>query len=80
MICGCCGKEGAEEISLMVDGKCEATVYGCRRCTDKVDMHLDRVEPIFDAMIDAGVPEDVANETMDFLLDRFDADMDEDVN
>lgn len=69
--CGC-GKPSTrreiefegEVIGVMVCDEC------CLSCCSLSGALLDKVRPVFEAMLAADVPKGVADETMTFLLDR----------
>ena len=47
-----------------------ATFVACDACTERSLKFLARVRPVFEAMIAVGVPGQIANDTMSFLLDQ----------
>lgn len=50
--------------------------FTCDKCVERDDTFLARVRPIFEAMRACGVPRDIANDAMTYLLERVtDADM-----
>ena len=67
-----CGKPGLPRvISCETDEETvKATFFSCDECMDKTEKFLAQMRPIFSAMIACGVPTDVANETMTFMLDK----------
>lgn len=67
--CGRCGGPGSTR-TLTLDGAPRVGFTGCDACVAQSLGTLDHVRPIFDAMIEAGIDRDVANETMTFLLTR----------
>lgn len=64
-VCGCAGRRRVLELKGDF-----LTFNACDICVATGEAFLARVRPIFDAMIACGVPRDVANETMSFMLDR----------
>lgn len=66
-----CGAPGAP---LTIEGDDGAILHGfaCDACISKVNTTLNRVRPVFAALIACGVPKTAADETMAFLLDRID--------
>lgn len=65
---GCGGP--ARRVELAHRGEVFVTVDICGACVDKGQEELARVRPVFDAMVAAGVPRDVANDTMTYMLGR----------
>ena len=48
----------------------EIQFISCPGCVEKTYAELANVRPVFDAMLAAGVPRDLANDAMTFLLVR----------
>lgn len=46
----------------------------CPACVERTQALFEQVRPVFGAMMHAGVPQDVAEATMGFLLDLLDPD------
>lgn len=65
-----CGAPGAP-LSIEGDGR---TIRGfaCDACLAKVDATLAQVRPVFHTMLACGVPKDLANATMAYLLEQID--------
>lgn len=68
--CGRCRGLG-DKIDLALLEEVVAQVVACEVCTDLTLLELNACQPIFEAMVEAGVPRDLANEAMTFLLDRW---------
>jgi hypothetical protein len=66
-VCRRCGGP-ARQRKLCVGESCVAQFDACNVCVDEVCGRLDRVRPVFQAMLDVRVPHDVANEVMALLL------------
>jgi hypothetical protein len=66
--CKLCGARGSR-LDLQLRGTSVGTIVGCDVCLAKTEATLARVRPIFDAAIAAGVPRDLANEALTFILD-----------
>lgn len=63
-----CGKPGTPRVA-----ECGAEIaefMSCDECIDTSLGFLGRMRPVFEAMRAVGVPGEIANETMSFLLDR----------
>lgn len=68
-----CGEAGtAREIELSSDSGEVGKFFACDKCVAATFGHLDRARPIFDAMIAAGVPNEIANDAMTYLHGRWD--------
>lgn len=72
-----CGKPGtSREIFVADSPEDKAQFNSCDACLEISMKFLDRMRPVFATMRSVGVPGDVANETMQFLLDKIkDTDM-----
>ena len=46
------------------------TFFSCDNCVGTVDDFLARMRPIFETMRACGVPGEIANDTMTYLLDQ----------
>ena len=70
--CGRCGDrtETATRVLGETETHREIPFVACPGCIAKVSADLDSVRPVFDAMVAAGVPRDLANATMTFMLER----------
>jgi hypothetical protein len=66
--CGAAGKP----LELCFQGDVVAPFIACEGCLEKVSETIDRVRPVFDAMIKAGVSREHANQTMTYLLELHD--------
>lgn len=62
----------AKRVDVVKDGHVEASGFLCEACIAAANGMLDRVRPIFDSMIAAGIDRVIANDTMTFLLGRID--------
>jgi hypothetical protein len=67
--CGACGGPGAP-LDLQCDGEVTAVTV-CDACHASIEADLRRVRPVFDTMLAIGVPNDIANHVMTYLLDRW---------
>ncbi len=63
-----CGKPGMARSAEC--GELKANFIACDECLERSTAFLARVRPIFEAMRTVGVPGNIANETMSFLLDQ----------
>ena len=72
--CKRCGDQG-RPLDLQLRGVSVGTLVGCDACLARTEATLARVRPIFDAAIAAGIPSELANDTMSFILNdpRFEA-------
>lgn len=72
-----CGEPGRPRVITCEtdEGKLSATFMSCDACMDKTENFLARLRPIFEKMLACGVPSDITNETMTFLLDSLPDDM-----
>lgn len=68
--CRTCGKPATRR-TLALNDVPVVDFNSCDECVGETDAELARARPVFDAMIGAGVPRDVANDAMTFLLDRW---------
>jgi hypothetical protein len=66
--CASCGEAG-KRVDLSWNDKVVGTFTACQSCIDRTTATLDRVRPIFDAMIAAGVDRDLANEALRAILE-----------
>lgn len=64
-----CGQP-ARFMELEYQGEIVGTGRACWDCAQKVVADLDKVKPVFEAMIAAGISRELANEAMTFILDR----------
>lgn len=64
-----CGKDGRQR-TLVHDGIEIATAVRCDDCVAREDALLDRVRPVFEAMLAAGVERPTARDVVLFLLER----------
>jgi len=62
-----CGAVGLPHI--LTWGDVTTTIFACDRCTTRSSKLMDQVRPVFAAMIACGIPNDIANDTMTFMLD-----------
>lgn len=46
------------------------TVFSCDKCVDMTNGVIAKMRPVFETMRACGVPRDVANDTMTFMLDQ----------
>ena len=67
--CKRCGAAG-NPCTLEYKDEAIAGFVACDSCVKECSNTMLRVRPIFDAMIAAGIPNDVANDTMTFLLEK----------
>jgi hypothetical protein len=65
-----CGKAGSPRIMTCetVEEKVTANFVSCDECMERTEKFLAQLRPVFNAMVTCGVPRDIANETMTFLL------------
>jgi hypothetical protein len=63
-----CGEAGLPRTMQWKDET--ITIFACDKCVGTVDGVIARVRPVFDTMRACGVPRDIANDTMTFLLDQ----------
>lgn len=68
--CHRCG-QAANSVTLDLRGVV-VSVNACRGCVEAVRAEIARLRHVFDAMLAAGVPRGIANQTMTFMLDRMD--------
>lgn len=64
-----CGAAGSR-IEADFRGENIGHFVACQSCLGNTIALLDRVRPVFDAMIAAGVEHEHANDTMTFLLEK----------
>lgn len=69
--CRRCGKP-ARERELLYQGELVGGFEACDGCIAAGDALLDRVRPIFEAMLAAGVEREMASDAMTYLLRRID--------
>jgi hypothetical protein len=67
-----CGA-AAKRVELCLRDEPLAQFNSCQACLDETNDTLDRVRPVFEAMIAAGIDRETANETMTYLLDLVEA-------
>lgn len=67
--CRRCGKP-ASPVALDYQGEIIATIDVCGACIELAGAELSRMRVVFDGMIVAGVPREIANETMTYMLRR----------
>ena len=68
--CGRCGALATER-DLTLRGETVLALLSCDDCVARGVAELAHVRPIFDAMIAAGVPRDLANDAMTFVLEKW---------
>jgi len=69
-----CGEIGSPRTMTWKDET--ITFFSCDKCVDITDHFLARMRPVFEAMRACGVPGEIANDTMTYLLDQLpDTDM-----
>lgn len=66
--CKLCGAPGRPFDITLVEVKVDHSV-GCEECIQRSRDELTAVRPVFESMIAAGVPSDLANDLMTRLLD-----------
>lgn len=54
----------------MFEGEIMASFRACDACINETQSELDRVRPVFDAMIAVGLDRELANEVMSTILER----------
>jgi hypothetical protein len=69
--CARCKEELGEPVDLAFKGEVFATVNACAKCVAQTAAEMAKSRPIFDAMIAAGVPRELANDAMTWLLERW---------
>ena len=67
--CALCG-ELARPVDIEFQGAVVAEVSACDACIEQTEAELAQVRPVFRAMLDVGVPHEIADETMTYLLSR----------
>lgn len=67
--CRRCGAPGTSRVGVK-GGEEVMRFFGCDACVDEDSATLARVRPIFDAMLEAGIDRDLANDTMTFMLQK----------
>jgi hypothetical protein len=68
--CGRCGSALGEPAFCRTKGGEILRFFSCPGCLGQTASELFRVKSIFEAMLDADVPRDIADDTMTFLLKR----------
>jgi hypothetical protein len=64
-----CGAPGTRR-ELTLNDIPVTSLSACDDCVAQVNATLDRIRPVFDAMIAAGIDRTLANETMTYMIDR----------
>lgn len=59
----------AKHVDLEYQGEVLGTFKACGICIQETTAELDRVRPVFDAMITAGISRENANKAMIYLLE-----------
>lgn len=65
-----CGKPGAPRTATAEGSGLVANFIACDECLDRSIAFLAKVRPVFETMRAVGIPGEIANETMSFLLDQ----------
>lgn len=66
-----CGQPGKLRVVGLDDNSVDSVNFiACDDCLSTSQTFLDRMRPVFAAMRAVGVPREIANETMTFLLDK----------
>lgn len=68
-LCGC-GQPGAP--FTITDGEKKWHGYACDTCLEQTQATLAKHAPVFEAMLATGVPLEIADDTMTYLLNRLD--------
>jgi hypothetical protein len=55
-------------MEVHMNGEKVDAFIGCGECTAAVSAELARIRPVFEVMIACGVPRDLANDTMSYML------------
>jgi hypothetical protein len=63
-----CGEAG--QLRTMTWEDETLTVFSCDKCVDMTNGVIAKMRPVFETMRACGVPRDVANDTMTFMLDQ----------
>jgi hypothetical protein len=69
--CAVCDEAPGEPHILEMDNT-EFKIFTCDACLKTMTDLLAKVRPVFDKMLEVGVHEQIASETMIFLLDKMD--------
>jgi len=65
-----CGEAGLQRVMQYSDRA--MTIFACDKCVEATQSHLMKVVPVFSERIACGVPRDIANDTMTFMLNKMD--------
>lgn len=63
-----CGAAGSPRTMIWKDETIK--FFSCDRCVETADIFLDRMRPVFETMRACGVPGEIANDAMTYLLDK----------
>lgn len=64
-----CGKPAKPRKLIYAEDESESVVFSaCEECLARSENFLAKVRPIFDKMIEIGVPREIANNSMNHLL------------
>ena len=63
-----CGEVGTPRTMVWKDET--LTFFSCDKCVESADVFLERMRPVFKIMRACGVPREIANDTMTYLLDQ----------
>lgn len=70
--CGSCGEPGIQvTLAKQDDPSMSMTLVTCDKCCARHMAALDKVRPVFKTMKEVGVPDDIANDVMQRLLDQW---------
>lgn len=67
-----CGAVGDARYLCMDGDDLDMTIFVCKACFVKTEAFLECVRPVFEAMQRVGIPNEDAQATMKFMLDRVD--------